>query len=297
MNEKNGSEKKNLNLKLKTFADLKRFKSRQLHKIVEKMRESNKKITEGELDKFSGLVKYGARRSLIKRADRSKSKQKEKIKDYANSKRAILKELKANGEINDKKYAKAMEDLRYKTAKKIYVKDLGTEDQEKPKNPKIQRTVNNVKNAAKAAWKGIVTGATMVAGVVAIPFVGLYEAAKAVGRGVKAIGRGGKVAALTAGKVAGNVKNQVQTAKSQVTREMYENASKKEKQEMMEKAYKQADKENAKREREAQRRENLHMDGEQQPIDHEEAKKNTFERANAEELSEEEVKQVYGEEK
>ena len=41
MEDNNKKEKKVLKLKLKTFADFKRFTSKQLHKIVEKLREKD----------------------------------------------------------------------------------------------------------------------------------------------------------------------------------------------------------------------------------------------------------------
>lgn len=333
-------EKKKLNLKIKTFADLRRFKSRQLHKIVEKFREQNKGKSIWELEKegkYFEIIKYAAKQSLIKRADRSKIKQKQKIRDDAKSKRDILNELKENGKINDKQYSKAMEDLTYRTSKKIYVNDLGPKNQEKPKNPKIQRAIDTVGKVAKTVGKGLTTGATVVAGVVAAPFVGAYKLIQTLGRGIKTLGRGGKNLALTAGKVTYKGANAVakkvepginavkDTAKAagqtiketsqevketedarrdsknaktfEERMEIFENSSKNAQEAIISDDYKAALKENAKRDREAARRENLHMDSKQQTIDHEQAKKNVFERVDAQELTPEEVKEVYGEEK
>lgn len=291
------NKKRKLNLKIKTFSDLKRFKSQKVHEIVGKMREGNSKISDEELKTFSGLVKYATRRSLIRKSDNNRIKQNEKVKTKYNEEKSILKELLENKQITKEQYNKQMEKLIYKTRKKIYEKDLSSDVTEKPKKPTIQRAIKNIGKVAKTVGKGIAIGAGAVASVVAFPFVMAYKGATAIGKGVKAIGRGAQTAVLTAGKVVDNVKDQVQTANGEVNREMYEKANEKQKQEMMERAYKQADKENAKRDREAARRENLHMDAEQQPIDHEEAKKHTFERVDAEELAPEEIKQVYGEEK
>ncbi|MCI8344971.1 MAG: hypothetical protein HFJ42_03230 [Clostridia bacterium] len=283
MEDNNKKEKKVLKLKLKTFADFKRFTSKQLHKIVEKLREKDKDTSLQQLEsegKYFEIMKYAARQSLVKRADRSREKQEQKIMDAYIAKNEKLMEAKENGVISEEQYARAVEQLKYKMEKKEYVKDLGPEDQEKPKNPAIQRAIKNVGKVVKTVGKG-------VAVVVAAPFVLGYKVATGIGRGVKAIGRRGKVAALTAGKVAGNVKDQVQTARGEVHREMYEKASEDKKQEMMEQAYRQADKEDAKREREAARREKLHMKAEQQQIDHEEAMKKTGENANEQEREEE----------
>lgn len=283
MEENNKKEKKVLKLKLKTFADFKRFTSKQLHKIVEKLREKDKDTSLQQLEsegKYFEIMKYAARQSLVKRADRSRQKQEQKIMDDYIAKNEKLMEAKENGVISEEQYARAVEQLKYKMEKKEYVKDLGPEDQEKQKNPAIQRAIKNVGKVVKTVGKG-------VAVVVAAPFVLGYKVATGIGRGVKAIGRRGKVAALTAGKVAGNVKDQVQTARGEVHREMYEKASEDKKQEMMEQAYRQADKEDAKREREAARREKLHMKAEQQQIDHEEAMKKTGENANEQEREEE----------
>lgn len=294
MEDNNKKEKKVLKLKLKTFADFKRFTSKQLHKIVEKLREKDKDTSLQQLEsegKYFEIMKYAARQSLVKRADRSREKQEQKIMDAYISKNEKLMEAKENGVISEEQYAKAVEQLRYKMEKKEYVKDLGPEDQEKPKNPAIQRAIKTAGKVVKTVGKGVVV-------VVATPFVLGYKVAtgigraigtgvRAIGKGVKAIGKRGKVAALTAGKVAGNVKDQVQTARGEVHREMYEKASEEKKQEMMEEAYSQADKENAKREREAARREKLHMKAEQQQIDHEEAMKKTEENENEQDREEE----------
>lgn len=301
-------EKKKLNLKIKTFADLKRFTSKQLHKIVEKFREKNKDLKDLSLEeilkneKWTKAMKAVIRQSLINRSDskriqrtkainEKKADLQEDIKQYQED----VREGKLTGKEQQKVYNK-LNDRIYKINKEIYTRDLGTEDQEKPKNPMIQRAVKNLAKAAKTVGRGIAIGAGVAASVISFPFVMAYKGARAVGRGVKALGKGAQVATLTAGKVAGNVKDQVQTARGEVHREMYEKASEEKKQEMMENAYKEADRENAKREREAARREKLHMNAERQPIDHEEAKKKTFERVDGQELSPEEVKEVYGDE-
>lgn len=283
MEDNNKKEKKVLKLKLKTFADFKRFTSKQLHKIVEKLREKDKDTSLQQLEsegKYFEIMKYAARQSLVKRADRSREKQEQKIMDAYIAKNEKLMEAKENGVISEEQYAKAVEQLRYKMEKKEYVKDLGPEDQEKPKNPAIQRAIKTAGKVVKTVGKGIAV-------VVAAPFVLGYKIATGIGKGVKAIGKRGKVAALTAGKVAGNVKEQVQTARGEVHREMYEKASEDKKQEMMEEAYRQADKEDAKRQREAARREKLHMKAERQQIDHEEAMKKTGENENEQDREEE----------
>lgn len=302
MEENNKKEKKALKLKIKTFADLKRFTSKQLHKIVEKFREKNKDLKDLSLEeilkneKWTKAMKAVIRQSLINRSD-SKRLQRAKA---INEKKADLqedieqyhedvREGKLTGKEQQKVYNK-LTDRVYKINKELYTRDLGPKDQEKPKNPMIQRAVKNVAKAAKTVGKGIAIGAGAVASVVAFPFVMAYKGARAVGRGVKALGKGAQVATLTAGKVAGNVKEQVQTARGEVHREMYEKASEEKKQEMMESAYEAAEKENRKREREAARREKLHMNAEQQPIDHEEAMKKTADKTDEQELTQEEEK-------
>lgn len=309
------NKKRKLNLKIKTFSDFKRFTSKTLHKIVEKMRGKNEltinqiaknriaanegrplaedrrgNISIEELtnrDNMIALIKHAARKSLIDRADRMDAKQVQKIEGKYNEKREILENLLEQGKITKTQYHKAIENLEYKTTKKIYEKDLSDDVTEKPKNPTIQRAIRTAGKVVRTVGKGISIGAGAVASVVALPFVMAYKGAKVVGRGVKAIGRGAQTAYLTAGKVAGNVKEQVQTANGEVNREMYEKASEEKQQEMMERAYKQADKENAKRDREAARRKNLHMEPEQQQIDHEEAMNKTEENSNQQELEEE----------
>lgn len=334
MEENNKKEKKALKLKIKTFADLKRFTSKQLHKIVEKFREKNKDLKELSLEEILENEKWtkamGAvvRQSLINRSD-SKRLQRAKV---INEKKAELQEdIKQyhedvrEGELTGKEQQKVynkLADRVYKINKEIYTRDLGPKDQEKPKNPMIQRAVKNVAKAAKTVGKGIVTAAKISASIAVLPFVGLYQGAKFVGKKALALGRGGKVAALTAGKVvsntakavAENVKGQVEPIATQVKeteearrdsknaktfeekREIYENANEEIQKAIYEDDYKAALKENAKREREAARREKLHMNAEQQPIDHEEAKKKTFERVDGQELTSEEEKEVYGDE-
>ena len=164
----------------------------------------------------------------------------------------------------------------------------------------------------------------MVAGVAVIPFALLYGGTKFVAKKAAALGRGGKNLALTAGKVtkmgATAISDKIEPVKSAIKNtakevketenarresrnaktfeekaEIYESASKEAQEAIYEDDYKAALKENAKREREAARREKLHMSAEQQPINHEEANKHVYERADAQVLTEEEVKQVYGE--
>lgn len=315
-------EKKKLNLKIKTFADLKRFKSRKVHEIVGKMRESNGKMSKEELNTFKGLVKYAARRSLIRKSDNNKAKQTKKLNAKYNEKKSILNELLENKQITKEQYEKQMEQLRYNIRKKVFEKDFGAKDQEKPKNPAIQRAIKSIGKVAKTVGKGIVTAAKVSASIAVLPFVGLYQGAKFVSKKALAIGRGGKVAALTAGKVvsntakavAENVKGQVEPIATQVKeteearknsknaktldekRDTFENSSKEAQEAIISDDYKAALRENAKRERESARRESLHMDAERQPIDHEEAKKKTFERVDGQELSPEEEKEVYGDE-
>lgn len=302
------NKKRKLNLKIKTFSDFKRFTSKTLHKIVEKMRGKNeltinqiaknkvaanegRPIEEGREGKISiddlttgknmvALLKYAARKSLIDRADRMDAKRRQKITKKHKDKRDTLIDLLEQGKITEKQYHKAIEKLNYKTTKKIYEKDLSPMVTEKPKNPTIQRAIKTAGKVVKTVGKGLGVA-------VAAPFVLGYQIAKGIGRGVKAIGRGGKTAFLTAGKVAGNVKEQVQTANAEVNREMYEKANEKQKQEIMDRAYRAAEKENAKRDREAARREKLHMSKEQQQIDHEEAMKKTQENTNEQEKEEE----------
>ncbi len=300
-------EKKQLKFRIKTFADFKRFTSKQLNNIVEKFRTNNKELTNLSLEellekqKFVGAMKAVVRQSLVNRADKSKEVTKKRmiqnIKELKEQNTANEEKFQ-NKEISEKEHEKASRKIEYqayKIDKEIYTKNLGAKDQEKPKNPVIQRSIKNVKNAAKVVGKGIVKGASIAAGAVAFPFVIAYKGAKAgvkaIGRGAKMLKRGATVASLTAGKVAGNVKEQVQTAKIQVKREMYENANEEEKKEILTNDHIAALKENAKREREAARRESLHMDKNEQTINHEKA----IERVEGEILTPEEIKKVYGE--
>lgn len=318
MDENNIKKKKKIKLKLKTFADLKRFKSRQLHKIVEKFRKKNKGMNLEELIENAEFFKsmgYLVRQTLINKSDANKKKTIERLEKEIEEGNKEYKEYKTNlkeGKLTEKeqkKMQKEYEDKKYKMAKEIYTKDLGPKNQEKPKNPKVQRAVNNVKNVAKTVGKGIATGATAVAGAVAFPFVMAYKGAKAgvkaLGTGIKRLKRGATVATLTAGKVVKNtveptvnkvketvkeVKENVQETKFEVNKDVYDNSSEKVQREIFNRDYEKALKEDAKREREAQRRENLHMDKEEQPINHKEA----IEKVEGEVLTEEEVKKVYG---
>lgn len=306
MDKNISNEKKPLRLKVKTFVDLRRFTSKQLHKIVENFRTKNRayeaKYKEmSALDymkvvKRNELLAYKVRNSLVELSDKQTEKSRNKIleerKEFIQDAKAYNANVK-DGKYNEKEQKKIkneFEDRAYKINKEMYARNLGRKDQERPQNPKIQRAINNVKNAAKTVGKGIATGASMVAGAVAFPFVMSYKGAKAVGRGIekgaKKIGRGANVALLTAGKV----KEQVQTLKTQAERDLFEKSSEKAQDEIIASSHAKALKENAKRDREAQRRENLHMDREEQPINHKEA----IEKVDGEVLTQEEVKKVYG---
>lgn len=306
MKENSSKEKKQLKFRIKTFADFKRFTSKQLNKIVEKFRTNNKELTNLSLEellekqKFVGAMKAVVRQSLVNRADKSKKATKkrmiEDIKELKEQNKANEEKFQ-NKEISEKEHEKASRKIEYqayKIDKEMYTKNLGEKDQEKPKNPVIQRGINNVKNAAKVVGKGVVGAAGLVAGAVAFPFVMAYKGAKAgvkaIGKGAKMLKRGATVATLTAGKVAGNVKEQVQTAKIQAEREIYENASEEEKKEIVTNAHAAALKENRKREREEARRESLHMNKEGVTINH----KKAIEKVEGEILTPEEIKKVYG---
>lgn len=359
MDKNISNEKKPLRLKVKTFVDLRRFTSKQLHKIVENFRAKNKAYEAKYKDMSSleymkkvktyELLKFKARNALVELSDKQTQKNKNRILEARQGYINASKQYKANikdgkyTEKEQKKIRNAFEDTAYKINKEMYARNLGKENQERPQNPKIKRAVNNVKNAAKAGWKGIVKGATIAAGVVAAPFVGLYSITKSVGKKVLAIGRGGKVAAITAGKVVGNtaksvaenVKNQVGPIAQEVKetenakrdmkvaekskelddaatisakREIYDNSSKQTQSAIKVNDWKAALREDKKfyakqqtqemaagdpekQSREAQRRENLHMDKEEQTINHKEA----IEKVEGEVLTEEEVKKAYGE--
>lgn len=314
MDKKISNEKKPLRLKVKTFVDLRRFTSKQLHKIVENFRAKNKAYEAKYKDmsaldymkvvKRNELLAYKVRNSLVNLSDKQTKKSRAKLQEKWNKGRESLQEKLDNEEITEKQYKNKKEQLIYKTSKEMYARDM-LGNREKPKNPRTQRIIKNVKNAAKAVGKGIATGASMVAGAVAFPFVMAYKGAKAVGRKALAIGRGGKVAAITAGKVVKNtveptvnkmketvkeVKENVSETKFEVKKEVYDNSSEKVQQEIFNRDYEKALKEDEKRDREAQRRENLHMDTKQQPINHKEA----IEKVEGEVLTGEEVKKVYG---
>lgn len=296
MEENNKKEKKVLKLKLKTFADLKRFTSKQLQKIVEKFRTKNKDMMNLSIEelmktkKSSKIIKAIVRQSLINRADRNTQKNLKKIEegrnDYINDVKQYKQDIK-DGKYTEKeknKLNKEFENRAYKMNKVMYTKNLGPENQEKPKNPKIQRAIKNVGKVTKKVGKMAKTVGKGVAVVAAAPFVLGYKVATGIGRGVKAIGRGGKVAALTAGKVAGrvagNVKDEVQTARKEVHKEIKKQDLMKD----MKKLNRTIEEKNA---REEARRKSLHMDAEQQQIDHEQAMKKMGENANEQQLEEE----------
>lgn len=226
MDKNISNEKKPLRLKVKTFVDLRRFTSKQLHKIVENFRTKNKAYEAKYKDmsaldymkavKRNELLAYKVRNSLVNLSDKQAKKSRAKLQEKWNKGRESLQEKLDNEEITEKQYKNKKEQLIYKTSKEMYARDM-LGNREKPKNPRTQRIIKNVKNAAKAVGKGIATGATMVAGVVAFPFVMAYKGAKVVGRKALAIGRGGKVAAITAGKVVGNTaKSVAENVKNQV---------------------------------------------------------------------------------
>ncbi len=233
MDKNISNEKKPLRLKVKTFVDLRRFTSKQLHKIVENFRAKNKayeaKYKNMSALKYMKVVKrnellaYKVRNSLVNLSDKQTQKNKNRIlearKEFINTSKEYKANLK-NGKYTEKEQKKiknTFEDIAYEINKEMYARNLGKENQERPQNPKIERAINNVKNAAKTVGKGIATGATMVAGAVAFPFVMAYKGARAVGRKALAIGRGGKVAAITAGKVVGNTaKSVAENVKNQV---------------------------------------------------------------------------------
>ncbi len=351
MDKNISNEKKPLRLKVKTFVDLRRFTSKQLHKIVENFRTKNRayeaKYKEmSALDymkvvKRNELLAYKVRSSLVNLSDKQTEKNRIKLQERWEGGKARLKYELDKGEITEKQYKNQKDQLIYKTSKAMYAKDM-VKDQEKPQNPRTKRIITNVKNGAKAVVKGIATGASMVAGIVAIPFVMAYKGVKAVGTKALAIGRGGKVAAITAGKVVGNtaksvaenVKNQVGPIAQEVKetenakrnmkvaekskelddaatlsakREIFDNSSKQTQSAIRVNDWKVALREDKKfyakqqtqemtledsekQSREAQRRENLHMDKEEQPINHKEA----IEKVDGEVLTQEEVKKVYG---
>lgn len=351
MDKNISNEKKPLRLKVKTFVDLRRFTSKQLHKIVENFRAKNKAYEAKYKDmsalnymkvvKRNELLAYKVRNSLVNLSDKQAKKSRAKLQEKWNKGRESLQEKLDNEEITEKQYKNKKEQLIYKTSKEMYARDM-LGNREKPKNPRTQRIIRNVKNAVKTVGKGIATGASMVAGAVAFPFIMAYKGAKAVGRKALAIGRGGKVAAITAGKVVGNtaksvaenVKNQVGPIAQEVKetenakrdmkvaekskelddaatisakREIYDNSSKQTQSAIRVNDWKAALREDKKfyakqqveetqiedpekQAREAQRRENLHMDKEEQIINHKEA----IEKVEGEVLTEEEVKKVYG---
>lgn len=288
MDKNISNEKKPLRLKVKTFVDLRRFTSKQLHKIVENFRAKNKAYEAKYKDmsaldymkavKRNELLAYKVRNSLVNLSDKQAKKSRAKLQEKWNKGRESLQEKLDNEEITEKQYKNKKEQLIYKTSKEMYARDM-LGNREKPKNPRTQRIIKNVKNAAKTVGKGIITAFTAVN-------KGAKAVVKGVKKGVKKIGRGANVALLTAGKV----KNQVQTLKTQAEREMFENSSKEVQDEIKTNAHAKALKENAKRDREAARRENLHMDKEVKSINHKEA----IEKAEGEILTTEEVKKVYG---
>lgn len=288
----------------------KRFTSKQLNKIVERFRAKNKNISLAELvenEKYVEIIKYAVRQSLVRRADAQRVKTIKKIKEDVSDRKNELNELLENEYITKEKYDEEMENLVYKTEKKIYDKDLSNKIKEAPKNPKLSRTAKTIKKIARA---------------VTLPFKMAYKGVKALGRKIQAIGRGGKVALLTSGKVIqksasavkNTVKNQIEPIAQEVKetenakrdmraaekskdldetatiiekRKIFDNSSKETQESILRSDFRAALRENKKydlseefqedeynpekEEREAKRRENLHMDKEQTQINYEEA--------------------------
>lgn len=340
MNKNISNEKKPLRLKVKTFVDLRRFTSKQLHKIVKNFRTKNRAYEAKYKDmsaldymkkvKRYELLGYRVRTTLVNLSDKQMEKNRVKLQEKWNKGRENLQERLDNKEITEKEYKNKKEQLIYKTSKVMYARDM-IGNREKPQNPRTKRIITNFKNGAKRFVKGITRGAS----VVVAPFV-------ALGRKVLAIGRGGKVAAITAGKVVGNtaksvaenVKNQVGPIAQEVKetenvkrdmkvaekskelddvatistkRDIYDNSSKQTQDAIVRNDWKVALREDKKfyakqqtqnmsaedpekQSREAQRRENLHIDKEEQTINHAEA----IEKVEGEVLTEEEVRKIYG---
>ena len=196
-----------------------RFVNSKLRGIVELYeKDQDGKLTIEEANMLK-IIKTKAKLSIGKTAERySKHMDKKYDKAYKKyeDKFTELGEMLDADEISQEQYDKKIENAEYKLEKAEYVLDREGAD-EKPKNPIIPRAVENVKKAVKAVGKGIATTAGIVAGAVAFPFVMGYKGLKAVGNKVLSIGRGGKVAALTAGKVVSNTAKSVkENIKNQV---------------------------------------------------------------------------------
>ena len=301
-------EKKNIKLRILTWSDLRRFKSRTLHNIINKWREKNASISLQELSedgKYFELMKHAARKSLIKRADKKLEKQRKKVDEKYLKKEEIEKEALNNTLTNQKQYDRQMEYIRYKKQKEQYEKDLSDEVQEKPENPRFR----GIKKGLKAIGKAI--GKT-----VAFPFV-------MVAKGASKLIRGANVNRLTVGKFYNlykemkeevkleedtkDVKNKMNKVKTLEKKdEIYQKASEKVQNKIVEDVRNRIDEESEierknryinkqpetlktaiinqdyeiakqeyeeeKRKREAQRRENLHMSPEPEEINYEQPK-------------------------
>lgn len=198
-------EKKNIKLRILTLSDLKRFnlkrfKSRALHNIINKMRTKNENISLQELaenKEYVKMMRYAVRGSLIKRADKHQEKQKQKLEEKYLNKEKIEKEALDNTLINQKQYDRQMKYNEYRKKKELYEKDLSDEVQEKPENPRFKGIKKAIKTVGKTIGK-----------VVTFPFV-------LGAKGVSKLIRGTKVNLLTAGKFY----NQYKEMKEEVTLE------------------------------------------------------------------------------
>lgn len=279
----------------------KRFVNSKLNKIVELYEnEKDGKLTIEEAGLLKS-VKAATKISIAKALGGHLEKKYDKAYTKYEDRFTELDEMFDNDEITQEQYDKKIENAEYKLAKAEYALDLEGAD-EKPKNPVVQRAVEAVQKGAKAVGKGIVTAAGIAAAAVAFPFVIGYKGIKAVGNKVAAIGRGGKVAALTAGKIVSNTAKNIKDQVAPIAQEVKETDNARRDMRAAEKSkdlddeatlsakydrfystseqtqsairvkdWNAALKEDKKREREAARRENLHMDREEQHIDHEEA--------------------------
>ncbi len=178
----------------------KRFVNSKLDKIVELCKkEKNGKLTIEEAGLLKS-IKVASKISIGKAIEGHMTKKYDKAYQKYDDRFSELDKMYDNKEISQEKYDKKIKNAEYKLAKAEYV--LNMEDsEERPKNPTIQRAIENIKKGAKAVGKGLTTAAAVVGGVVASPFVIGYKVVKAVTNKVVAIGRGGKNLALTAGKV------------------------------------------------------------------------------------------------
>lgn len=278
----------------------KRFVNSKLDKIVELYKkEKDGKLTIEEAG-FLKSLRIVTQNSISKAIEGHMSKKYDKAYQKYDDRFSELDKMFDNKEISQEKYDKKIENAEYKLAKAEYVLNLEGAD-EKPKNPVVQRAVENVKKGAKAIGKGLVGTAAVIGGAVAFPFLMGYRGIKALENKVKGLYNGGKVALLTTGKVVKStvgptvnkvketvkdVKENVQDTKIKVKKEIYDNSSEKAQKEITNSDWNAALKEDAKREREAERRKSLHMNSEEQRINHEEAIKKSEEKSGEEKESE-----------